>query len=70
MRGGTSITITGKQAMRGTHKVFICFLLPILFVAGALGPARAQQQEKRIALVIGNGAYARGRWQLRPMMPA
>ncbi|MBR0789124.1 caspase family protein [Bradyrhizobium manausense] len=45
--------------MRGTHKVFLCFLLPILFVAGALGPVRAQQQEKRIALVVGNGAYSK-----------
>ncbi|MGY3344498.1 MULTISPECIES: caspase family protein [unclassified Bradyrhizobium] len=46
--------------MRGTYnKVFICFLLPILLVAGALGPARAQQQEKRIALVVGNGAYSK-----------
>ncbi|WP_456620094.1 caspase family protein, partial [Bradyrhizobium sp. P5_C12] len=45
--------------MRGTHKVFICFLLPILLVAGALVPARAQQPEKRIALVVGNGAYAK-----------
>ncbi|MHC2536467.1 caspase family protein [Bradyrhizobium diazoefficiens] len=46
--------------MRGTHKAFLCFLLPILFLAaGALEPARAQQQEKRIALVVGNGAYAK-----------
>jgi len=45
--------------MRGTHKAFICFLLPILLVAGALSPVRAQQQEKRIALVVGNGAYAK-----------
>jgi len=45
--------------MRGTHKVFICLLLPILFVAGAMAPARAQQQEKRIALVVGNGAYSK-----------
>ncbi|WP_298872184.1 caspase family protein, partial [uncultured Bradyrhizobium sp.] len=45
--------------MRGTHKVFLCFLLPILVVAGALAPARAQQQEKRIALVVGNGAYSK-----------
>jgi uncharacterized caspase-like protein len=59
MRGGTSTTITGKQAMRGTHKVFICFLLPILFFASAPNSASAQQQEKRIALVIGNGAYAK-----------
>ncbi|MBR0817676.1 caspase family protein [Bradyrhizobium liaoningense] len=46
--------------MRGTLKAFICFLLPILaFAAGAPDPARAQQQEKRIALVVGNGAYAK-----------
>ncbi len=46
--------------MRGTHKVFICFLLPILLLAaGAPDAARAQQQEKRIALVVGNGAYAK-----------
>ncbi|MDN3273139.1 caspase family protein [Frankia sp. RB7] len=45
--------------MRGTHQVVICLLLPILFVAGALAPVRAQQQEKRIALVVGNGAYSR-----------
>jgi uncharacterized caspase-like protein len=51
--------MTGKQAMRGTHKVFICFLLPILLVAAALAPVRAQQQEKRIALVVGNGAYSK-----------
>ncbi|OAF02144.1 caspase-like domain-containing protein [Bradyrhizobium centrolobii] len=47
--------------MRGTHKAFICFLLPILFVAagGLVDIARAQQPEKRIALVVGNGAYAK-----------
>ncbi|SEN31850.1 caspase domain-containing protein [Bradyrhizobium sp. OK095] len=46
--------------MRGTNKAFLCFLLPILFLAaGAPDPARAQQQEKRIALVVGNGAYAK-----------
>ncbi|MCK1390920.1 caspase family protein [Bradyrhizobium sp. 1] len=46
--------------MRGTLKAFLCFLLPILFLAaGAPDPARAQQQEKRIALVVGNGAYAK-----------
>ena len=67
MCAGTSTTITSKQAMRGTHKVFICLLLPILFVAGALGPVRAQQQEKRIALVIGNGAYPKAPSQPPPM---
>ncbi|MBR0855827.1 caspase family protein [Bradyrhizobium liaoningense] len=46
--------------MRGTFRGFISFLLPILLVvAGVLDPARAQQQEKRIALVVGNGAYAK-----------
>ena len=60
MDGGSSTTIAGKQAMRGTYKAFICFLLPILaFAAAAPDPARAQQQEKRIALVVGNGAYAK-----------
>src|SRR5580692_2884386 len=29
-------------------------------LAGALSPAAAQQQEKRIALVVGDGAYAKG----------
>ncbi|MGX4771579.1 caspase family protein [Bradyrhizobium guangdongense] len=46
--------------MRGTFKVFICLLLPIaVLAAGVPGPVRAQQQEKRIALVVGNGAYAK-----------
>lgn len=46
--------------MRGTLKVFICLLLPlVVLAAGAPDQARAQQQEKRIALVIGNGAYAK-----------
>lgn len=45
--------------MRGTLKVFICLLLPIVAFAATPDPARAQQQEKRIALVVGNGAYAK-----------
>ncbi|MBB4367315.1 putative caspase-like protein [Bradyrhizobium sp. cir1] len=46
--------------MRGTLKVFICLLLPIVVLAaGAPQRARAQQQEKRIALVVGNAAYAK-----------
>lgn len=44
--------------MRGTLKIFICLLLPIVVLAAG-APARAQQQEKRIALVVGNGAYAK-----------
>ena len=60
MYGGSSTTKAGKQAMRGTLKVFICLLLPIVaLAAGAPGQAIAQQQEKRIALVVGNGAYAK-----------
>lgn len=46
--------------MRGTLRAFICLLLPIVVLAaGAPNPARAQQPEKRIALVVGNGAYAK-----------
>ena len=60
MYGGSSTTIAGKQAMRGTYKAIFCVLLPILVLAaGTPDPARAQQQEKRIALVVGNGAYAK-----------
>lgn len=46
--------------MRGTLRAFICLLLPlVLLAAGAPDQARAQQQERRIALVVGNGAYAK-----------
>ncbi|RTE92412.1 caspase family protein [Bradyrhizobium sp. LVM 105] len=46
--------------MRGTFRVFICLLLPMMVLAaGAPDAARAQQPEKRIALVVGNGAYAK-----------
>ncbi|MDA9543480.1 caspase-like domain-containing protein, partial [Bradyrhizobium sp. CCBAU 45321] len=46
--------------MRGTLKVFLCLLLPMVaLAAGTPHQARAQQQEKRIALVVGNGAYAK-----------
>ena len=47
--------------MRGTPGTFICLVLPILLfaVGGISNPANAQQQEKRIALVVGNGAYAK-----------
>ncbi|UWU65799.1 caspase family protein [Bradyrhizobium sp. NC92] len=44
--------------MRGTLKVLLCLLLAVLAV-GLPQQARAQQQEKRIALVVGNGAYAK-----------
>ncbi|AMA58433.1 caspase family protein [Bradyrhizobium sp. CCGE-LA001] len=46
--------------MRGTYGAFFGLLLAIPLVAGMMpGPASAQQQEKRIALVVGNGAYAK-----------
>src|SRR5947207_12025367 len=44
--------------MRRLSVIWACILLAVgLF--GLSGPALAQQQEKRIALVIGNGAYAK-----------
>src|SRR4029453_1829037 len=39
--------------------VFLLCLTLISGITGLSGPALAQQQEKRIALVIGNGAYAK-----------
>ena len=48
--------------MRGTQRSFIALLLPILMLAagGLFNPAYAQQQEKRIALVVGNAEYQAG----------
>jgi uncharacterized caspase-like protein len=47
--------------MRRTQRTFLWLLLPVLLLAagGIVNPALAQQQEKRIALVVGNGAYAK-----------
>src|SRR5437588_10007965 len=47
--------------MRGTKTFSTFSLLLLLFstLPGLLGSVAAQQQEKRIALVIGNGAYAK-----------
>src|SRR6266481_829654 len=44
-----------------TRLIFSLFLMLLFALPGLLGPAAAQQQqqEKRIALVIGNGAYAK-----------
>src|SRR3954464_15402958 len=39
--------------------VFSLFLILISGMPGLLGAAAAQQQEKRMALVVGNGAYAK-----------
>src|ERR1700730_13398466 len=52
----------GDEAMRGTRILSIFSLCLMLFSAlpGILGSANAQQQqEKRIALVVGDGAYAK-----------
>src|SRR6266403_914550 len=47
--------------MRATTSLSIFSLFLILFsgTPGLMGAAAAQQQEKRIALVVGNGAYAK-----------
>ena len=52
----------GEKAMRPARTfpfVFLCLLL-IGALPGWVGSAAAQQQEKRIALVVGNGAYTKG----------
>src|SRR2546423_1460169 len=48
--------------MRATTSlsVFLLCLTLVTGIPGLQGSAAAQQQEKRIALVIGNGAYAKG----------
>src|SRR5215510_5746449 len=45
-------------AMRRLSIIWACILLAV-GIFHPFGPALAQQQEKRIALVIGNGAYAK-----------
>jgi uncharacterized caspase-like protein len=45
--------------MRLNHLVSVVSTILVVLIAGPVGPAAAQQQEKRIALVIGNGAYAK-----------
>ncbi|RED42343.1 putative caspase-like protein [Rhodopseudomonas thermotolerans] len=45
--------------MRLNHLVSVVSTILVVLIAGPIGPAAAQQQEKRIALVIGNGAYAK-----------
>jgi uncharacterized caspase-like protein len=51
----------GQKTMCGTRTFSIFSLCLLLFCAlpGVLSCARAQQQEKRIALVVGDGAYAK-----------
>src|SRR6201990_2689472 len=47
--------------MRATTSlsIFSLFLILASGMPGLMGAAAAQQQEKRIALVVGNGAYAK-----------
>jgi uncharacterized caspase-like protein len=45
--------------MTKAFSIFSLCLLVFSGLAGALGSAAAQQQEKRIALVVGDGAYAK-----------
>src|SRR6202165_4013989 len=42
-----------------TFSVFSLWLILVSGMPGLMGAAAAQQQEKRIALVVGNGAYAK-----------
>src|SRR5215470_15286640 len=54
MMGGTSMRLA-----RTVLFLSLSLLLASAF-SGWLDPAAAQTQEKRVALVIGNGAYAKG----------
>src|SRR6202163_980937 len=45
--------------MTKAFSIFSLFLFLFSGLPGTLSPAAAQQQEKRIALVVGNGAYAK-----------
>lgn len=45
--------------MRLNHLFSVVSTILVVLIAGPVGPAAAQQQERRIALVIGNGAYAK-----------
>src|ERR1700739_737067 len=71
-QGGSTMRIENRVAERtgkkfrkissktpGTFRFFIACLLLISCIPAFVGPAAAQQQEKRIALVVGNGAYAK-----------
>jgi uncharacterized caspase-like protein len=47
------------EAMRLVRSLSILAMCLVTALAGYLSPAAAQQPEKRIALVVGNGAYAK-----------
>jgi uncharacterized caspase-like protein len=56
-------TQKGNKAMRPVRTfrfVFLCLLLIAALPVWGIGAAVAQQQEKRIALVVGDGAYSKG----------
>ncbi len=58
----TEFQAKGGKAMRPARPfpfVFVCMLL-MMALPGWVSSAAAQQQEKRIALVVGNGAYTKG----------
>src|ERR1700739_4136226 len=70
-QGGSTMRIENRVAERtgkkfrkissktpGTFRFFIACLLLISCIPAFVGPAAAQQQEKRIALVVGNGSYS------------
>jgi hypothetical protein len=61
MRGRWDGTFSGQKIMCGIKPFSIVSLCLIVFFAlpGFLSSASAQQQEKRIALVVGDGAYAK-----------
>src|ERR1700758_509223 len=61
LNGARRISTMGGTSMRlaRTFAIFSLVLLGTWAFSGRLDPAFAQQQEKRVALVIGNGAYAK-----------
>src|SRR5271166_1553792 len=62
LNAGASSNPKGEKAMRPARTIPFVLLCLLLMTAlpGWVGSAAAQQQEKRIALVVGNGAYTKG----------
>jgi hypothetical protein len=56
---GTSAAVMDKMGASRKFSAIVFCLAVVLGLAGTNGAALAQQQEKRIALVVGNGAYAK-----------
>lgn len=59
MRGGSSTTKAGTSHAWDAQGLHLFLLADPGRRCGCAAPARAQQQEKRVALVVGNGAYAK-----------